>query len=174
MTTAIPPVIDFQGWIKDNEHLLKPPVNNRMMALGDDFIVQVVGGPNERYDYHYEPYEEWFYQVRGDIHVNVMTDDGPQRVDIREGETWLMPAWIPHSPQRPDPDSVGLVIERVRHEGTLERFQWYCQDCDALVHEVELQVRSLVDDMPPVFESFHNDTAARTCPKCSALHPGKG
>lgn len=174
MTASIPPVIDFQGWITDNEHLLKPPVNNRMMALGEDFIIQVVGGPNERYDYHYEPYEEWFYQLRGDIHVNVMTDDGPHRVDIREGETWLMPAWIPHSPQRPDPDSVGLVIERVRHEGTLEQFQWYCQECDALVHEVELQVRSLVDDMPPVFEAFHADTAARTCSTCGAVHPGKG
>ncbi|QDQ96067.1 3-hydroxyanthranilate 3,4-dioxygenase [Tomitella fengzijianii] len=172
--TNIPPVIDFQGWIKDHEHLLKPPVNNQMMALGSDFIVQVVGGPNERYDYHFEPYEEWFYQIRGDIHVNVMTDDGPHRVDIREGETWLMPAWIPHSPQRPDPESIGLVIERVRAEGTLEKFQWYCEQCHAKVHEVELQVRSLVDDMPPVFENFHNDIDARTCPQCGALHPGKG
>ena len=172
--TKIPPVIDFQGWIGEHEHLLKPPVNNQMMALGDDFVVQVVGGPNERYDYHYEPYEEWFYQLRGDIHVNVMTDDGPQRVDIHEGETWLMPAWIPHSPQRPDPDSIGLVIERVRREGTLEKFQWYCEDCHAKVHEVELQVRSLVDDMPPVFEEFHHDIGARTCPQCGALHPGKG
>lgn len=170
----IPPVIDFQCWIKDHEHLLKPPVNNQMMALGDDFIVQVVGGPNERYDYHFEPYEEWFYQIRGDIYVNVMTDDGPHRVDIREGETWLMPSWIPHSPQRPDPDSIGLVIERVRKEGTLERFQWYCEECHAKVHDVELQVRSLVDDMPPVFEEFHNDIEARTCPQCGALHPGKG
>lgn len=172
--TTIPPVIDFHGWIKDNEHLLKPPVNNQMMSLGEDFVIQIVGGPNERYDFHYEPYEEWFYQVKGDIHVNVMTDDGPQRVDIKEGQAWLMPAWLPHSPQRPDPSSIGLVIERVRQEGTLENFRWYCAECDALVHEVALQVRNLVDDMPPVFEQFHADIEARTCPDCGALHPGKG
>lgn len=172
--TTIPPVIDFQGWISEHEHLLKPPVNNQMMALGEDFIVQVVGGPNERYDFHYEPYEEWFYQLRGDIHVNVMTDEGLRRIEIREGETWLLPAYVPHSPQRPDPDSIGLVIERVRKEGTLEKFRWYCTECEALVHEVELQVRSLVDDMPPVFANFHADLDARTCGACGALHPGKG
>ncbi|AUH68842.1 MULTISPECIES: 3-hydroxyanthranilate 3,4-dioxygenase [Gordonia] len=172
--TTIPPVIDFQRWIDDNRHLLKPPVNNQMMALGDDFIIQVVGGPNERYDYHYEPYEEWFYQLRGDIHVNLMTEDGPRRVDVREGETWLMPANIPHSPQRPDPDSIGLVIERVRKEGTLEKFQWYCLECHTKLHEVELQVRDLVEDMPPVFDSFGSDEQARTCRECGALHPGKG
>lgn len=172
--TTIPPVIDFQGWIAENAHLLKPPVNNQMLALGEDFIIQIVGGPNERYDFHFEPYEEWFYQVKGDIHVNVVTDEGIRRVDIREGECWLMPANIAHSPQRPDPDSVGLVIERVRHEGTLEKFQWYCPECESLVHEVELQVRDLVADMPPVFEAFHADLEARTCPHCAALHPGKG
>ncbi|WP_414683458.1 hypothetical protein, partial [Microbacterium sp. UBA6741] len=44
-TPVIPPVIDFPAWIKENEHLLKPPVNNKAAwtPLGD-FIVQVVGG----------------------------------------------------------------------------------------------------------------------------------
>ena len=39
-----------------NEHLLKPPVNNKQMwePMGD-FIVQVVGGPNQRTDYHLRP-----------------------------------------------------------------------------------------------------------------------
>lgn len=172
--TTIPPVIDFQRWIDEHRHLLKPPVNNRMMALGNDFVVQIVGGPNERYDYHYEPYEEWFYQIKGDMHVNLMTDQGRVRVDIKEGESWLMPANVAHSPQRPDPDSIGLVIERVRHEGTLENFRWYCLECDALVHEVSLQVRDLVKDMPPVFADFHASIAERTCGQCGTLHPGKG
>ncbi|WP_411140451.1 3-hydroxyanthranilate 3,4-dioxygenase [Streptomyces sp. x-80] len=172
--TGIPQVIDFQGWITENEHLLKPPVNNRTMFLGKDFIVQVVGGPNQRTDYHLDPYEEWFYQVKGDMHVNVMTADGPQTVHIEEGQVWLLPGDLPHSPQRPDAGSIGLVIERVREEGTLEKFQWYCLDCATLIHEIELQVRDIVEDLPPVFTEFYENEKARVCPQCGALHPGKG
>ncbi|MGW4519235.1 hypothetical protein ACWEO4_47030 [Streptomyces sp. NPDC004393] len=62
---------------------------------------------------------------------------------------------MPHSPQRPDPESVGLVIERIREEDVLERFQWHCLACNSLVHEVELQVRDIVADLPPVFEQFY-------------------
>jgi 3-hydroxyanthranilate 3,4-dioxygenase len=172
--TGIPQVIDFQGWITENEHLLKPPVNNKTMFLGKDFIVQVVGGPNQRTDYHLDPYEEWFYQVKGDMHVNVMTADGPQTVHIEEGQAWLLPGDLPHSPQRPDAGSIGLVIERVREEGTLEKFQWYCLDCATLIHEIELQVRDIVEDLPPVFTEFYENEKARVCPQCGALHPGKG
>ncbi|GGL86222.1 3-hydroxyanthranilate 3,4-dioxygenase [Streptomyces anthocyanicus] len=172
--TDIPEVIDFQGWIDEHAHLLKPPVNNRTMFLGNDFIVQIVGGPNQRTDFHQEPYEEWFYQVKGDMHVNVMTEDGPRTVHIKEGQAWLLPGNVPHSPQRPDPESVGLVIERVREEGTLERFQWYCLNCSALIHGIELQVRDIVEDLPPVFTAFYEDERARVCRECGALHPGKG
>ncbi|MER6242040.1 3-hydroxyanthranilate 3,4-dioxygenase [Streptomyces griseorubiginosus] len=172
--TVLPEVIHFQKWIDDHAHLLKPPVNNRTVALGTDFIVQVVGGPNQRTDYHVDPYEEWFHQVRGAMYVDVMTEDGPRAVHIREGETWLLPGNVPHSPQRPEADSIGLVIERVREPGTLERFQWYCPACHALVHEVELQVTDIVADLPPVFAAFYDDRQARICGSCGAEHPGKG
>lgn len=171
---SVPPVLNFAKWIKDNEDQLKPPVNNQMMQHGPDFLVQVVGGPNERTDFHVDPFEEWFYQVKGNMHVNLMVEGEPQTVHIHEGETWLLPRNTAHSPQRPEPGSIGVVIERVREEGTLEKFQWYCPNCNALVHEVELQVRDLVTDMPPVFEAFYTDERARTCPDCDTVHPGKG
>jgi 3-hydroxyanthranilate 3,4-dioxygenase len=166
--------INFQQWIEDNRHLLKPPVGNKTMAVGKDFIVMIVGGPNSRTDYHVDPYEEWFYQLEGTIHVDLMIDGKPESVQIGPGETWLLPGNTPHSPQRPEPGSVGLVIERVREPGTLEKFQWYCPQCSALVHEVELQVNDIVVDLPPVFEAFYADEAARTCKNCGHLHPGKG
>jgi 3-hydroxyanthranilate 3,4-dioxygenase len=166
--------IDFRQWIEDNRHLLKPPVGNKTMAVGKDFIVMIVGGPNSRTDYHVDPYEEWFYQLEGTIHVDLMVDGKPESVQIGPGETWLLPGNTPHSPQRPEPGSVGLVIERVREPGTLEKFQWYCPQCNALVHEVELQVNDIVVDLPPVFEAFYADEAARTCKNCGHLHPGKG
>lgn len=173
--TTIPPVIDFPAWIKENEHLLQPPVNNKQAFIPmNDFIVQVVGGPNQRTDFHFDPYEEWFYQYRGNMHVNIQTDEGLQRIDIREGEMWLLPGNVFHSPQRPEPGSIGIVIERIREEGTLEKFAWFCPNCNTKVHEVELQVRDIVEDLPPVFREFYESEEGRTCPTCGTVHPGKG
>ncbi len=171
---SIPAVFNFQKWVAEHEHLLKPPVNNKQMwERTGDFIVQVVGGPNQRTDFHVDPYEELFYQIKGDMHVNLMTPGGPQRVDIREGDLWLLPRDTPHSPQRPEPGSIGIVVERIREEGTLEKFQWYCLNCGSLVHEAELQVSDIVVDLPPVFEAFYTSESARTCPACGTIHPGK-
>lgn len=173
--TTVPPVFNFDTWIEEHKHLLRPPVNNRQMwePMGD-FIVQIIGGPNQRTDFHIDPYEEWFYQYRGSMHVNLMTKDGLQRVDIPEGSMWMLPRNVPHSPQRPEPDSIGIVIERIREEGTTEQFVWFCATCEAQVHAAELQVRDIVADLPPVFERFYNDETARTCQQCDTLHPGKG
>ncbi len=173
MTEVVPP-ITFDAWLVEHQHLLKPPVNNRqLMPTGDDFIVMVVGGPNQRDDFHVDPYEEWFYQIKGDIQVVLMTEQGRHPVDIREGQMWMLPRDTPHSPQRPDPESLGMVIERVREEGTTEKFQWYCPTCDHLVHEVELQVRDIVADLPPVFARFAADQSLRTCGACGAVHPAR-
>lgn len=165
----------FPEWIAQNQHLLKPPVGNRELCPGsDDFIVMVVGGPNQRTDFHVDPYEEFFYQIKGNMHINIIAADGPRTVHVREGQMWMLPRNTPHSPQRPEPGSIGLVVERVREEGTLEKFQWYCPDCHHLVHEVELQVRDIAADLPPIFEAFYADEAARVCGNCGTLHPGRG
>ena len=71
----------------------------------------VVGGPNQRTDYHINPGEELFYQVEGDIVLRVIEDGQPRDMPIRQGELFLLPAGVPHSPQRPA-DTVGLVVER--------------------------------------------------------------
>jgi len=173
--SEVPRPVSFPNWLAENQHLLKPPVGNKQLFTNaSDFIVMVVGGPNQRTDYHVDPYEEFFYQIKGNMHLNVMTPDGPDTIHIKEGDMWVLPGNMPHSPQRPEEGSVGLVVERVREEGTLEKFQWYCPECGNLVHEVELQVRDIVVDLPPVFQAFYADEKARTCEKCGTLHPGRG
>ncbi|GAA3586504.1 3-hydroxyanthranilate 3,4-dioxygenase [Klugiella xanthotipulae] len=173
--TTIPPVINFPKWLDENQHLLQPPVNNKQIfEMSEDFIVMIVGGPNVRYDFHYEPYEEWFYQVKGNMHVNIQTEEGLKRIDIREGEMWLLPGNTSHSPQRPEEGSIGIVVERVRKPGTLEKFQWFCTNCNHKVYEAEVQLNSIEDDMPPLFAAFHEDLEARTCSECGTVHPGKG
>jgi 3-hydroxyanthranilate 3,4-dioxygenase len=167
--------INFPAWLAEHGPTLRPPVGNReVFPGGKDFVVMAVGGPNQRTDFHVDPYEEVFYQVKGNMHVIVQTGDGPARIDIGEGEMWVLPRNMPHSPQRPEPGSLGLVFERVREAGTTERFRWYCNACNAVVHDVELPVRDIVADLPPVFEAFYGSEQARTCPGCGQIHPGRG
>ena len=37
---------NFQQWIDENRHLLRPPVCNQQVFDENDFIVMFVGGPN--------------------------------------------------------------------------------------------------------------------------------
>jgi len=165
--------LDFARWLEENRHLLQPPVGNAQIWQDTDFIVTIVGGPNQRTDYHDDPYEEFFYQLRGNAYLNIMTDGKRERVELREGAMFLMPPHVRHSPQRPEPGSLCLVIERTRPKGVKDAFEWYCMQCDALVHRVEVQLKSIVRDLPPLFEQFYARTELRTCKKCGALHPGR-
>jgi 3-hydroxyanthranilate 3,4-dioxygenase len=162
--------INFAAWIDEHRDVLKPPVGNAQIWPGTDFIVTVVGGPNARTDYHDDPLEEFFYQVRGDMILRVIEDGAWRDVPIREGELFLLPPHVRHSPQRP-PDSVGLVIERTRPEGTIDAFEWYCPACHARLHRAEIQLQSIVDDLPPVFAKFYASLEQRTCGRCGTVHP---
>ena len=175
MSDDLTTTLDFEAWLAEHGPHLKPPVGNKEVFPGQqDFIVMVVGGPNQRTDYHQEPYEEVFYQLKGTMHVDLQTPEGKRTVTIGPGEMWVLPRNVPHSPQRPEAGSIGLVFERPREPGVLEHFQWYCLECNHRIHDVELQVRDIVTDLPPVFEAFYADERARTCEKCGAVHPGKG
>ena len=168
------PPINFPQWIAEHQHLLKPPVGNQQIWLDTDFIVTVVGGPNQRTDFHDDPYEEFFYQFRGNAYLNTMQDGRPGRVELKEGAMFLLPPHVRHSPQRPEAGSLCIVIERSRPEGALDGFEWYCPACQALIHRAEVQLKSIVRDLPPLFGAFYGDLAARTCRQCGTVHPGKG
>jgi 3-hydroxyanthranilate 3,4-dioxygenase len=165
---------NIAAWIDEHRDLLQPPVGNAQVWRDADFIVTVVGGPNLRTDYHDDPLEEFFYQLRGNMTLRVI-DDGQRRdVPINEGDIFLLPAHVRHSPQRPVPGSVGLVIERRRPLGTIDAFEWYCDGCGGLVHRVEVQLQSIVDDLPPLFDAFYASIEKRRCAQCGKVHPGKG
>ena len=169
------PPINFPQWIADNQHLLKPPVGNQQIWRDTDFIVTVVGGPNLRTDYHDDPYEEFFYQFKGNAWLKTIDTNGKTgRIELKEGAMFLLPPHVRHSPQRPEEGSMCIVIERSRPEGDLDGFEWYCLDCGKLVHRVEVQLKNIVSDLPPLFEAFYASKEARTCKACGAVHPGKG
>jgi 3-hydroxyanthranilate 3,4-dioxygenase len=166
--------INLSAWIDEHRDVLKPPVGNAQIWTADDFIVTVVAGPNQRTDYHDDPCEEFFYQLEGDMVLRIWDDGAPRDVPIREGEVFLLPGHVRHSPQRPVPGSLGLVIERTRPRGEPDGFEWYCPQCASLVWRSEFQLESLVDDLPKAFAAFYDDDSARTCPGCGWVHPGKG
>ena len=96
---------NFQKWIEDNKHLLKPPVGNQQIWKDADLMVTVVGGPNKRTDYHDDPVEEFFYQLKGDMLLKLYDGKEFYDVPIREGEIFLLPPHVRHSPQRPQEGS---------------------------------------------------------------------
>ncbi len=148
--------INFKAWIEENRHLLKPPVGNKVVWKDADFIVMVVGGPNSRKDYHYNETPEFFYQVEGDIVLKVIDEGVPKDIHIREGEIFVLPPGIPHSPQR-GPNTVGLVIEYPRPEGVKDKLQWYSEENGNLVYEEEFTLANIETDMPAIFDRYYNN-----------------
>ncbi|TXB62111.1 3-hydroxyanthranilate 3,4-dioxygenase [Phaeodactylibacter luteus] len=161
---------NLQKWVDDNRHLLKPPVGNQQVFKGnDDYIVMVVGGPNGRKDYHWEEGEELFYQLEGDITLKIINEDGtPEDIQIREGEMFLLPPRIPHSPQRPA-NTVGMVIERYRREGEEDKLMWFCESCNHKLHEASFPLKDIVAQLKSAIEGFMSDEALRTCGNCGTV-----
>jgi 3-hydroxyanthranilate 3,4-dioxygenase len=111
--------------------------------------------------------------MEGNAWLNIMDRGKLERIDLKQGDIFLLPPHVRHSPQRPEPLSRCLVIERQRPEGLIDGFEWYCPNCGHLVHRVEVQLKSIVKDLPPLFDAFYTDLDARTCESCGTVHPGK-
>src|SRR5262245_36855836 len=124
---------NLQDWIERHRQYLKPPVCNRQVFRESEFIIMVVGGPNSRADYHDDPGDEFFYQLEGEMVLRTMQSGKRVDIPIRAGEILLLPGHVPHSPQR-YPNSVGLVIERIRQPQEQDGFLWYCEHCDAQLY----------------------------------------
>lgn len=152
--SALFPPINFKAWIEDNRHLLKPPVGNKVVWKDGEFIVMVVGGPNSRTDYHYNETPEFFYQVEGDITLKIMDNGEPKDIEIKEGDIFLLPAKVPHSPRR-GPNTVGLVIEYPRPAGVKDKLQWYSEDDHSLIYEEEFTLANIETDLPKIFDRYN-------------------
>lgn len=154
------------SWIEDNKDQLKPPVNNKVLWEDSEFICMILGGPNKRRDFHVDPSDEFFYQIKGDCFVEVINEDGKREVvTVKEGEVFMLPAMVPHSPHRVA-DSYGLVIERKRDIGELEDFVWYCDDCDHELHRKRVQLTDIETQVKGAIEEFNSSKALRTCDSC--------
>ncbi len=166
--------LNFHKWLADHDHLLKPPVGNQQIWKDGDFMVTIVGGPNQRTDFHDDPVEEYFYQFKGNAHLLIWDRGRYERVHLKEGDMFLMAPHVIHSPQRPEADSRCLVIERQRPAGERDALQWSCAGCGHIVYRVDMQLESIVHDLPPAYDRFYATTdTERACPSCGEIHPGR-
>jgi 3-hydroxyanthranilate 3,4-dioxygenase len=167
MSNLVQP-INFKKWVDDNRHLLKPPVSNKVVWEDASMIIMVVGGPNSRKDYHYNETPEFFYQIEGNMILKIKNGDNFEDVPIKEGEIYLLPPKIPHSPQR-FAGTIGLVVEQKRDPHHADAMQWYCENCSNMIHRATFNMKNIVTELPPVMKSFFADENLRTCSKCGTV-----
>lgn len=100
----------------------------------------------------------------------VVVDGQFKDVEIKEGSIFLLPANVPHSPQR-KADTVGLVIERRRTPDLIDHLRFYCDGCRELLYEEELVLQTLQigKALVPPISRFFGDVALRTCKKCGHI-----
>ncbi|NXT18223.1 3HAO dioxygenase, partial [Syrrhaptes paradoxus] len=103
--------------------------------------VMFVGGPNERKDYHIEEGEEmlsYFFE-----------------------QMFLLPARIPHSPQR-YADTVGLVIERKRLKTEMDALRYYVGESTNVLFEKWFHCEDLGTQLKPIIQEFFNSRQYQT------------
>jgi 3-hydroxyanthranilate 3,4-dioxygenase len=144
------------SWYEENKALFSPPVCNKLMHR-EQLSVMFVGGPNQREDFHIDEGSEFFWMVRGNMELPTIQNGKRKVVRIREGQVFLLPSRVQHSPQRPETGSLGLVVERRRDEGELDGLRYFrdFQKCERVLWERYFQCFDLGRDLVPVVKAFH-------------------
>lgn len=160
------PPFNLNGWIEQNRELLKPPVGNKNLYVeSGDYIIMIVGGPNSRKDYHLNESEELFYQLEGDILVKIQEDGKSRDIHIKQGDMFLLPSGIPHSPIRGE-NTIGLVIELNRKKEMQDGLLWFCDKCNHKLHQFSFPLKNIEKDFIGRFKEFYASKELRTCEKC--------
>ncbi len=159
-------------WIADNRAAFEPPVGNKVIWEDSQFTAMVIRGPNARRDFHVDPSDEIFYMLKGDMVLEYLENGRRANRVIREGEMFLVPALTPHSPHRPA-DTWGLVIEIKRAPAQAESLVWFCDRCDAKLHEVTMHVADIEKELKTAIERFDTSVELRTCRSCGHVQPDR-
>jgi len=153
--------VNIRKWIEDNKQDFKPPVCNKLLYR-DQLKVMCIGGSNVRSDYHLEEGEELFYQFKGEMCLKIIEKGKPKDIAIKEGEIFILPSYIPHSPQRP-PGTIGLVIERERLGNEMDGLRFYTNDsCEEVLYEEWFHCTDLGVQLKPVIERYFASDVYKT------------
>ena len=123
-------------------------------------VAFVARGREYRSEFHTNPSDEVIYMIKGEMRLHYRTPSGREEVAA---------IGIPHSPRRA-PDTFTFVLERKRHQGEIDRFHWFCQKCDTLLHEETFIVQDYRDDpVSKAYQRFFANEEFRTCKKCGEV-----
>lgn len=158
-------------WIAQSMSADMGSVGNKEVFRHADFIFMIVKGPNRRNDFHVDPYDEIFYQLKGTVYVKHRDEAGQERVSaVQEGEVMIINAFTPHLPIRP-PDTIGLVVERPRVPGEKDGIVWYCSSCGTVLHRVEMDCQDIETQLKEALDTFNANLSLRTCSRCGSVLP---
>ncbi|XP_054605901.2 3-hydroxyanthranilate 3,4-dioxygenase isoform X2 [Nothobranchius furzeri] len=152
--------VSVKNWITENQDDFLPPVCNKLMHFSQ-LLIMFVGGPNTRKDYHIEEGEELFFQLKGDMCLKVVENGEHKDVHIKEGEMFLLPARVPHSPQR-QANTVGLVVERRRLLTETDCLRYYVDNTTNILFERWFYCENLGTQLVPIIKEFMASEECRT------------
>lgn len=159
------PPFNIPKFLKENSHLMQPPVNNYSIHKSP-LTVMIVGGPNARSEYHINVTPEVFFMYKGRMLLKTVDPDGAFRDNyVDEGELFLLPANTPHNPVRFE-NTAGIVIELPRPDGVKDILRWYCQSCGNKVFEDSFICVDLGAQIKASVNAFKENTEARKCGHC--------
>lgn len=137
-----------------------------------DTLMFVARGRPYRSEFHINASDETMTMLKGEMNLHYRTPEGKEEVTVlKEGCTVYTAAGIPHSPRFP-PDAYLLVSERMRRPGEIDRFHWYCAECDDFLHEETFVVDDYAKDpVSKAYSNFFDSKEHRTCKSCGAVAP---
>ena len=163
------PIVDL---LAEGEKLTRSGKRVSVLWQHDDTLAFVARGREYRSEFHVNPSDETMQMIKGEMRLHYRTPEGKEAVAaIAEGALIYTPAGTPHSP-RFSPDAYALISERKRRPGEIDKFRWYCAECDTLLHEEQFVVDDYTKDpVSKAYQRFFASEAFRTCKKCGDVMP---
>ena len=132
-------------------------------------LLFVARGREYRSEFHINPSSEVMYMISGEMNLHYRDPDGKESIQVlKAGQAVYTAPLIPHSPRFP-PDAFLLVQERRRRPGEIDRFQWFCPECDSFLHEEEFVVEWLDRSTGELIEPLDPESHAHEDPVLGEL-----
>lgn len=165
------PNIDLDGVV---QHLKDTGKYTHQLWLNDHSLAFIARGRTYRSEFHINPSYEIQYSLIGDLDLHYRTPEGEEKISrVPQGSVLFQEPFVPHSP-RFAPDAFQFIIERVRQPGEIDRFHWFCPDCDNFLHEESYVVDDYrKDPVGRAYDNYYTSLEFRTCNKCGTVAPGR-